>query len=156
MSSLGGTFGVERPPLDVNFPYFGTMIRVNPGLSDLSLLDIMAEVAEFDEKTPAPLVVAAIRDLEGAIIHTDDRGAFKAVSRANRQSLDDLIDLAQQLVEAVTEVPTERPSTSSDGPPSTGPSSVGGSSSPVVTRLEARGRPDLALVVVRTQEFLSA
>jgi hypothetical protein len=156
MARTLGSFGTPHDVLDVDFDYFGTMVRVNPGLSDLSLLDIMARVAEFDEKTPAPFVVAAIEDLQRSIIHEDDRDAFKAASRANRQSLEDLIDLAQALIAAVTEVPTERPSSSSDGPTSTGQSSVVVSSSPVVQRLEEQGRPDLALVVVQAQEHRSA
>jgi hypothetical protein len=156
MSRTLGSFGTPHDELDVDFDYFGTMVRVNPGLSDLSLLDIMAEVAEYNEKTPATLVVAAIGNLERAIVHEDDCAAFRTVSRANRQSLEDLIDLAQQLIEAVAEVPTERPSNSSDGPTSTGQSSAAVSPSPAVTRLEQAGRPDLALVVVRTQEFRSA
>lgn len=148
--------GTTHEELDVNFPYFGTLIRVNPELSDLSLLDIMARVADFDEKTPAAFVVAAIEDLHRSIIHEDDRDAFKVASRANRQSLEDLIDLAQALIAAVAEVPTEQPTGSSSGLTSTEQSSVVVSSSPVVTRLEEQGRPDLALVVVQAQEHRSA
>lgn len=148
--------GTVRDELDVNFPYFGTLIRVNPELSGLSLLEVLAAVAEFDEETPTKAVVQAIDDLRAVAIHEGDIDVFRKLFKANRQSLDDLIDMAKALLEAVTEVPTEQPSGSSSGLTSTEQSSVVVSSSPVVTRLEQQGRPDLALVVIQAQEHLSA
>lgn len=148
--------GTAYDELDVNFPYFGTLIRVNPELSGLSLLEVLAVVAEFNEETPTAAVVQAIDDLRAVAIHEDDLDAFRKIFKAKRQTLDDLITVAKALVEAVTEVPTEQPSGSSSGLTSTDPSSVVVSYSPVVTRLVEQGRPDLALMVVDAQEFREA
>jgi hypothetical protein len=156
MSRTLEPLGTVHEELDINFPYFGTLIRVNPELSGLSLLDVLAGIAAFDDDTETVAVVAAVEELRAATVHADDLDVFRKISRANRQDLDDLIDLAKALIEAVAEVPTEQPSGSSSGLTSTEPSSVVVSSSPVVQRLEAQGRPDLALVVVQAQEFRSA
>jgi hypothetical protein len=148
-----GSFGTPHDALDVDFDFFGTMVRVSPDLSDLSLLDVIGTISTFDDKTPPHEITAAIDGLRRATIHEGDLDVFRAVSKKNRQGLEDLVALAQSLLAAVTEVPTVRQSSSSSGPTSTGSSSAAASSSPVVQRLEASGRPELALMVVRAQEF---
>lgn len=156
MTSLG-SFGTPRDALDINFDYFGTMVRVNPDLSGVSLIDFMREATGLDQGDPdIKAVVGAADSMLHYIVHPDDFDAFWAVAKSQRQTLEDLTDLMQQLIEAVTEVPTERPSTSSDGPLSTEPSSSDVSSLPDIARFEAAGRPDLALLKRREQEFLSA
>lgn len=149
MSRNLGTFGTEHDALDVDFDYFGTLIRVNPELSGLSLLEVLAVVAEFDEETPTKAVVQAIDDLRAVAIHEGDIDAFRKLFKVNRQSLDDLIDLAKALLEAVAEVPTVQPSGSSSGHGTTEQTSVVVSSAPGLALV----RPDLENLRNQTEAY---
>lgn len=77
----------------------------------------------------------------------DDWTRFTVLATAHRDQGEELLDIVKQAVELMADRPTLRSSGSSDGPPSTSGSSTEGSSSPVVRRLERRGRPDLGLIV---------
>lgn len=80
---------------------------------------------------------------------------FKKAANTHRASDDALLEFIGEAMAAITARPTERPSDSSDGPVTTEPLSPVVSSSPVIDRLEKAGRPDLALMVSRTQESLA-
>lgn len=98
--------------------------------------------------------MAAMYVLLKACFVAQDWDRFEKLAISERLSHADLLDVVQQCFTAVAERPTERPSDSSDGPADTAPRSEVDSSSPVVSRMESRGRPDLALQVVKTQEYL--
>lgn len=153
MTSLG-QFGTTRPPAEgFTFDYFDSTLRVHPDLSDLDLLDFvqMAGVLESDE-VDGMAALHAVMSMLRRLVHPEDFDGFWALAKANRQTIEDLTELAQAVMVGVTERPTEQPSDSSDGQSSIAPSSTVVSSSPV-TRLESAGRPDLALVVHQAQEF---
>ena len=95
--------------------------------------------------------LAAIRDLLDAVIHSEDLPRFDRVADENEADGDDLMSVAMEGIKVIAERPTSRPSDSSDGSSTTSESSADGYSSPV-TRLEAKGRPDLALLVSRAQQ----
>lgn len=154
MTSLGN-FGVERPAHEADFGYFGKTVRVHPDLSDLALIEFM-ESAVAIESMGAGEAMGSVSKMLRSLVHPEDFDVFWKAARANRQTIEDLTTLAEALIESVADRPTVRPSGSSDGPLSTGASSPVVSSSPVVRDLEAKGRPDLALVVVQTQEHLAA
>lgn len=87
-----------------------------------------------------------------AVVRPEDHKRFDQV--CDRECPDDeqLIEFAMEAVQKIAARPTGRPSDSSDGPRTTSTSSAGDSSSPVIARLEERGRPDLALIVAQAQE----
>lgn len=147
-----GDFGTQRPPADDEFGYFGHTIRVHPDFSDVVFLESFAESAAAVDVGQ----VEAVNTMMRTLIHPEDFEQFWKLVRANRQQTEDLATLAMDIMESITDRPTERPSDSSDGPRSTDENSPVVSSSPVVRRLESQGRPDLALMVVQTQEHLSA
>lgn len=146
-----GDLGVVREPEEITFGYFGARLRTNPNLTDVGVMRMVRRLLAVDEKN----VLAAMESFEGIVadlVHPDDLGQFWALSEQNRQRLEDIGDTIEQIMEGVTERPTVRPSDSSDGSSRTVPSSGGDSSSAVIHRLEARGRPDLAQFVAQAQE----
>lgn len=149
MTSLGD-FGTPREAYDETFGYFGATIRVHPDLSDLALIDFAVMGDSIDEETSGTEAIGAVMSMLRAVVHPEDFDEFWSLSKANRQTVDDLTDVVEKLVVAVTERPTQRPSASSRGQRSTGERSEGDSSSRVVNRLEEQGRPDLALLVQRS------
>lgn len=131
--------------------FFGESFRrSDDGASDFAMMEYAAAVENVAEDDLAALA-AAMRLLREAI-HPDDWQRFQASGRKNRADAKDLLPIIVQAFYTVAEHPTGRPSDSSDGPVGIEPSSTGSSSSPVIARLEAQGRPDLALVVVKAQE----
>lgn len=156
MSRDIGDFGVVHEPYDETFGYFGQRLRVHPDLSDLALVEFAALGDGLGEETTGSEANAAVMGVFRTLVHPEDFDAFWSTSKANRQSMDDLMVFAEKVIEAVTERPTEQLSNSSDGQPSTETNSVVVSTSPVVRRLEVTGRGDLAHMVVLAQEFASA
>lgn len=169
MASIG-SFGTPReaPVEDLTFDYFGVEYRVHPDATDLELFEFMDVAASLDTiqaggEDAAIGSVVAIRSALRNLVHPDDYAAVWSAAKANRQTIEDLTELAMALAAAVADRPTERPSDSSDGPQSTEPSSTDDSSSldspdsaviRSIRRHEAAGRPDLALAVEKAQERL--
>lgn len=147
-----GDFGKARESADFTFGWFGKLLRVNPSLSDLAILDIV----EIKTAASGSDAIRRIRDIGNLLIHPDDAGEFWALARANRQTMEDIANLSMDLISAVTGRPTSLPSDSSDGQQPTAPSSTADSSSQALRLLESRNRPDLAVAVVRAQEAMSA
>lgn len=79
---------------------------------------------------------------------------FETVATTNRADGEELMTVVSEAIELISQRPTQESSDSSDGPTTTQPSSVGDSSSRVLSRLD--GRPDLQLAVVRAQEAQAA
>lgn len=144
MASLGN-FGVERPPVEETFGYFGVTLRTNPDLSDVMVVDLFGELSKSPDD---------VRRLASTLVHPDDVEEFWELVRNHRQSLEDLATLAMALIEALTERPTQRPSGSSDGPSSTDARSEDGSSLPALHVLN--GRPDLQVAVVQASDARKA
>lgn len=105
---------------------------------------------------------ATTDDVEGAALFTrlldqcvtpDDADRFERVCDEVRATDEDLLDLVRMVMSAIGERPTSRSSGSAAGPQATPASSAADSSSQVIASLEAKGRPDLALVVLETQEW---
>lgn len=136
-----GSFGKSRPAVEESFDWFGHEIRVHPDLSDIAIIDI---VGAMHDDTKA---IETIARLGETLVHPDDLDEFMRVARANRQTMDDIAELAMELIGALAERPTELPSDSSDGQQTTARTSTGDSSSRAIEALE--GRPDLQLMVMR-------
>lgn len=99
-----------------------------------------------------------VHDVLQASIVPEQWAAFEQAAAEARCDADTMWQALMDALGVISERPTQRPIDSSDGPPipSTPPSSEVASVSPVAARLEAQGRPDLALLVSRTQEFLAS
>lgn len=100
--------------------------------------------------------MAAMYDLLEQTVIDEEWAAFQAHATKKRASDDDLMKFIQDTMTILGERPTRRSSESSDGPPATSGKSEDGSSARVITRLEQRGRPDLALIVTKTMEARAA
>jgi hypothetical protein len=145
-----GSFGTVKESFD--FDYFGTKIRVNPRLGHLTLVKMASLGSSITDESTPEQVVDALRAVIGCVVHPDDFDTMWDLAEANGQDIADLTDLMQQVVAAVTDRPTERPSSSSAGQPRTKRKSAAGSSLRVQRELEKKGRPDLALVVLQARE----
>lgn len=95
----------------------------------------------------------AVYELLRSVIAEEDWDRFERAATRSRATGDELVEIAAEAVVTIANRPTSEPSTSSDGSPATNDSSAGGSSSAVVARLEAQGRPDLALVVRQAERY---
>jgi hypothetical protein len=100
--------------------------------------------------------LAALYDVLGQCIHPDEWGRFESHADRERADGDQLLEVVQEVFTLLAARPTGRSSDSSGGPRTIEPSSTVDSSSRVIADLNDRGRPDLALVVRKRQEFLSA
>lgn len=176
MASIG-SLGTKRDPVELDFDYFGEVIRVHPDATDLDVADLMASFGEMDidDEDSAKEVMSGLGQFMVGQIHPEDRELFWATAKANRQQLKDIIDVARAITEAVAEAasgfPTGQPSDSPSTTPSTSKKSKGGTSSQA--RKERRraasaetsrqrrvtedamglleGRPDLKLALARQE-----
>lgn len=102
----------------------------------------------------------AMYELLESVIEPEEWQRFKRHAKKTRAVDEDLMGLVRRVIRGETDRPTVRPSDSSDGPVVTEPRSEfeQDSSEPadltmrVVRRLEAEGRPDKALLVLKTAE----
>lgn len=142
-----GELGTRHEPAEpLTFGYLGSVIRTNPALTDVKVMRLVSRLADA-ERLDGREAVAAFGGILEALIHPDDLEEFWEVAERERQTLDDLGDVIEQIMSGVTERPTERPSGSSDGPQTTEPSSPVASSLPALTLL--KDRPDLAVLLTR-------
>lgn len=100
--------------------------------------------------------LAAMYDLLGQVIHPDDWSRFEDHADREHADGDQLLALVQEVFALMAARPTGRSSDSSGGPQTIEPSSTDDSSSPVISRMNEQGRPDLALLVRKRQESLTA
>jgi hypothetical protein len=159
MASLG-SFGVEKQveaepvpeeeELDqgvepLTFTWFGAEIQLTDEYDELQLVDLMESARYVDQEDPMALVV--VKDTLRLLIHEDSFNTFWRLARQNKQRIEDLAALVQQLVTAVTDRPTQRPSDSSVGRSRTE------ESSPVASPTQvSRGRPDIQNLIDSGEE----
>lgn len=146
-----------------SIPFAGLQIRVADKVGAIPFMRF-AKVAKQGVDADDMEGLAAMYDLLEQVVHPDDWAKFEAHAQAKRVQSDELLDVIKDAFDVFADRPTTRPSDSSVGPRTIEPRSMGDSSSPgtdpaferQIGRFEAKGRPDLALVVQRRQEFLSA
>lgn len=132
--------------------FYGEKFTLVEKVGDYALMEFAESAERVDSESLAGL--AAIMRLLKAAIPEADWPRFQATARKNRASVDVCMELVMVLFEQEAARPTGRPSDSSGGPRIIEPNFTGGSSSPVIDRLN--GRPDLQLMVLRAQEARSA
>ena len=118
-----------------------------------------AEGAPSDGMTEIEVLDATYSLLEQCV-HPDDWDRFVDVTSKAGVDQEGYMEFAGKVMAALADRPTGRSSDSSDGPQTIEPSSTAVSSSPVtgkvVTRLNDSGRPDLALIVKKREEWSTA
>lgn len=165
MNSLG-SFGRRYDRVERDFDYFGETIRVNPDASKITLVEFMAEaggVDQADEVRAAQLIIRTMREA----VHPDDWDRFWTIAKRERQDpQEDLMPIAQAVLEAVTGFPTGPASGSTAGPATTsqrftvdlpsqavpGPVLNAQPSTADKALAMLRGRPDLQEFVVKQEE----
>lgn len=106
--------------------------------------------------------LAAAYELLEQCVHPVDWERFVDHASAEHLDMEELMEFVGTVMAVVAARPTGRSSDSSDGPRTIEPSSTADSSSPatgperVIARLNAQGRPDLALMVRGRQESLAS
>lgn len=156
MASIG-SLGTIRDAVELEFDYFGLVIRVNPDTTDLNMFEFLETAADINE-TDNTQGIRAIGGYLHDLIHPDDWHTFWTAAKANRQQLMDLMHTARAIAEAVSGFPTGQRSDSSGGPRSTSRKSGAGTSSQrragrqITADTQAalsmvEGRPDLKVVV---------
>ena len=144
LGELGKARPVEEP---LTFGYFGHALRTHPDLTDVRIMRLIGRLQQIKGGIAA---VQAFEDVSRALIHPEDVDTFWDLAESNRQTVDDIGDAIEQIMEGVTDRPTQRPTDSSPGPQTTPASSGGDSSSRVIDRYVTEGRTDLALGVLRS------
>lgn len=168
-----GSLGTPHEPVDLTFDYFGVVIRVNPNASDLDIVGFMLESADVEVADENKAMQATARYLKG-LVHEDDWATFWNAAKANRQTLPDLLLLGENIVEAVSGVPTSPSSDSVGGRQTTRSTSKAASSSRKAPSRARRGdrtysadtrralelvpkeRPDIKEFLVMAQEARQA
>ncbi|MGZ6838561.1 MAG: hypothetical protein ACXVGE_22080 [Blastococcus sp.] len=133
-----------------SYELFGETFALADTISEFSLMEF-AEAAEDVESNSLGAMAAVMRLLREAVL-PEDWQRFRQSCRTNKASAEALLPIVYKVFEDATDRPTQRPSDSSDGPPATEPKSTGDSSSRVIERLEAEGRPAWALIAKQVQE----
>lgn len=119
----------------------------------IGLMPLMrfAKVAKAGTDSTDLAGLAAMYDLLEQCIAPEDWQRFQDRADAARSDSDELLEVVSTVIETLSARPTSRPSDSSAGPQTTAEKSTPASSSAVKDRLEAAGRPDLALMVTMAQ-----
>jgi hypothetical protein len=175
-----GSLGNRRGPVDLEFDYFGSTIRVHPQASDtveLEFLDVGRDIdlsmlenkslEELDQSEQLAVLSEIgkavrggwllIKDSLQSLIHEEDWPTYWKLARENGQQIRDLMSdmkyLTAKVVEAETGFPTQPPSVSAGGRESTPQRSADASSSDQDRALALlRGRSDLQEFVVMREE----
>lgn len=159
MAKSIGTLGRTRPPLDLDFDYFGSKIRVHPAANDSVEIEFMEagknidtsalEAVDFEHldglsredqvellRTLGKATEAGYQVLMGTLrrlIHPDDFDTYWRVGMENgqqiRDRMADIRALTTAVIEETTDFPTPPPSDSPRGPSTTPDSSGAGSRS---------------------------
>lgn len=157
-----GDLGVLRAPVDLEFRYFGAVIRVHPAASDTVELEFLdagkdidvealqdQDLDTLDDEQRWATVAAMSKAVRAGyllvkgslrqVIHPDDWDTYWRLAREHGQRINDLMTdlkrITAAVVEADTGFPTTPPSASADGRRNTPRKSAAGSSS-------VAGRPD--------------
>lgn len=141
MGSIG-SFGTARDVEEQTFDYFGTDIRIDPEIGELDYLEYLDAATAGDETASA---VTQIRGVLGLLLLDEDVDLFWSLAKKNKQSQEDVLNVCQQIIEAITDRPTGESSDSSSGTGTTATTSGGEVSSRVRESLSKR--PDLLRVV---------
>jgi hypothetical protein len=132
--------------------FFGETFEIADRVPDLLFMEF-ADAAEQTGGDAADMMreqAAMFRLIKGCM-NDKDWPRFRKLALKHNAGMDDLLDVVHAVFEAKTDRPTSRPADSSAGSLPIEPRSADDSSQRVIARLEASGRPDLALIVSQAQ-----
>ncbi len=125
---LGDLSGETQDIVTATFRYFGEVIRVNPDVSEVDLIDFMDDASRVSVNDPASITI--VKTFARSMVHREDFDQFWMTVRKNRQDSDAVMGVLWKVLDGVTARPTTPPSDSSDGRPATSPPSPLGVSAP--------------------------
>lgn len=161
-----GTLGRQREPLDLEFTYFGKVIRVHPCATDAVELEFLkagedidysalegVDLSKVDALDSAKMAAAvqvmsqalragllAVVDALKQLIHPDDWETYWRLGMEHgqqvRDRMADMRAITTAVVETTTDFPTGRRAGSPPGPGATPPASTAGSSPAPASDLE--------------------
>ena len=97
-------------------------------------------------------LVAMYNLIESCLADDDEWQRFQDHAVKTRATADDLMGFVAAVIKEIADRPTSRPSDSPDGPGTIEGNSGDDSSLQVIRQFEARGRPDLAVVIQRMSQ----
>lgn len=172
--ALGDLSGEVVEPIIASFTYFGTVIRVNPDLTETEVVDLLEQAGDVEADGGAAMMQGLKAYVRGHI-HADDFDTFWELVKKNRQGTEQVIKVCYKILELLSERPTSPPSDSADGRRTTPKSWPDGASEPDdvgspsprpddrppairrwVDEYERNGRPDLANQIMVTIEAKEA
>lgn len=116
---LGDLGGDSVEPVLATFTWFGESFRVNPDMTETTLIDLfeMASAVDVDPESLDPKQMKFAKDYVREHIHPDDFERLWQVGKEHRQGIQRLMQLCMRVLTLVSERPTVPPSGSSDGRP---------------------------------------
>jgi hypothetical protein len=146
-----GDLSSPRAERTETFGWFGQTFNVHPNLSDLTIVEFMemaVNIDEADELRASQLVLEQLKML----VHPDQWDEFMRLSKANRQNVQDLMELMNKLTTALGKGRGKQPSGSAIGRSRGREKPKRSASGRVIKHLENKGRPDLAAVVAMARD----
>lgn len=139
-----GELGVVRSSEPIHFGWFGARLRINPGATELVLVDFMEKAKSIDlpdgldpndmdsikdltldeqEQVRAALIstLPMVKDFARRCVHPEDFEAFWSAAMANGQTSVDLMGVCSLLVDRASQRAAGRPTGRSRGSISTRP-----------------------------------
>lgn len=118
----------DHEPVKATFRLGGQTFRVNPDLTELTVVDLLEEAEGIKMNNPRALTMTKTYALEH--VHPDDRESFWNLVRKRRMDSAEVMILCWKILDGITANPIGGQSDSSDGQPATSQSSPPDSSTP--------------------------
>ena len=141
-----GELGTPHEEIKYTFGYFGQMMRAHPDAGELSYIDFLGKALEVDEEDEAEGYKLTMEFLKQQV-HPDDWDVFWQTAKENRQTVKDIMQVSQKILEEVSGFPTGQPSDSPASQPKRSRKSKAVSSSTPAVFRHMKGRPDLKQAV---------
>lgn len=137
---LGDLSGETMAEVTASFTIYGVRYRVNPGLTELDVVDLLEQANTVNTTDPRSMTI--VKDYARSHVHPDDFEAFWSTVRKHRWDTAKLMELCWTLLDGITGNPTGERSGSSAGQLETKTSSPSPSTAPVADLGEQRARRD--------------
>lgn len=141
-----GELGTVHASTELTFGWFGLTVRVGETAGDLQFIEFIEHAMTLDADDQVEGMKAVMAYLH-ELVHPDDWDVFWGAAKANRQTFEDLMNVAKAIVEVTSGFPTGRPHASSGGRSTIKRKFKGGSSSQGRALKLLKGRPDLKMAV---------
>jgi hypothetical protein len=120
----------QPEPVTATFTVGGQRFRVDPDLTELTVIDLLEQGQGIDNNSPQSMTF--VKDYAFAHVHPDDQVEFWKAIRRMRWDTSQIMILCWKILDGITGNPTGERSDSSDGPLDTSQSSPTAASVPDV------------------------